>query len=66
MLLCHHSQELNRAVEVLLQKGDLDEVLKEWTEDEVADPATPGSGLQRSGSKEPLNLEEEEDGDGLE
>ena len=56
-------QELNRAVDVLLKKGDLEEVLKEWTEDEPADPDTPGSGLQRSGSKEPLHLEEDDDGE---
>ena len=61
---CRCWQELGRAVEVLLKKGDLDEVLKEWSEDEIADPDTPGSGLQRSGSKEPLHLEdEEEEGD---
>jgi len=50
-------------VDLLLKKGDLDQVLKEWTEDEPADPDTPGSGLQRSGSKEPLHLEEEDDGE---
>jgi len=56
-------QELGRAVDILLQKGDLEQVLKEWTEDEVADPSTPGSGLQRSGSKE-SSLHLEDDGDG--
>ena len=38
-------QELNRSVEILLKGGDLDAVLKEWTEEEQnEDPAVPGSG----------------------
>jgi len=59
-------QEFARAVDLLLMKdASLDHVLKEWTEDEEADKLTPGSGLQRSGSKEAINLEDDPDFDGL-